>query len=101
MELNGPFKLEALWTPSPGLLGEPSVINDTKVLVTQSCPTLCNPMDSPPGSPVHEIFRTRIRSGLPCPPPGDLSHPGIQPVSFMSPVLASRFFTTSTTQEAP
>ena len=24
-------------------------------LVTQSCPTLCNPMDcSPPGSPVHE-----------------------------------------------
>ena len=31
------------------------------VLVTQSCPTLCNPMDcSPPGSSVHEIFQARI-----------------------------------------
>ena len=29
--------------------------------VTQSCPTLCNPMDSsPPGSPVHGIPQTRI-----------------------------------------
>ena len=32
-----------------------------KVLVTQSCPTLCNPMDSrPPGSSVHEILQARI-----------------------------------------
>ena len=31
------------------------------VLVTQSCPTLCNPMDcSLPGSSVHEIFQARI-----------------------------------------
>ena len=29
-----------------------------KVLVTQSCPPLCNPMDSSlPGSSVHEIFQ--------------------------------------------
>ena len=35
-------------------------------------------------------------SGLPCPPPGDLSGPGIKPVSLMSPALAGRFFTTST-----
>ena len=29
--------------------------------VTQSCPTLCNPMDySPPGSSVHGIFQARI-----------------------------------------
>ena len=29
--------------------------------VTQSCPTLCNPMDcSPPGSSVHGIFKARI-----------------------------------------
>ena len=29
--------------------------------VTQSCPTLCDPMDcSPPGSPVHGIFQARI-----------------------------------------
>ena len=32
-----------------------------KLLVTQSCPTLCNPMDcSPPGSLVHGIFQARI-----------------------------------------
>ena len=31
------------------------------VLVAQSCPTLCNPMDcNPPGSSVHEIFQARI-----------------------------------------
>ena len=32
-----------------------------------------------------------------CPPLGDLTNPGIKPESLMSPVLASRFFTTSTT----
>ena len=31
-----------------------------KVLVTQSCPTLFDPMDySPPGSSVHETFQAR------------------------------------------
>ena len=31
------------------------------VLVAQSCPTLCNPMDcSPPGSSVREILLARI-----------------------------------------
>ena len=29
-------------------------------LVTQSCPTLCNPMDCNPGSPVHGILQARI-----------------------------------------
>ena len=36
-------------------------------------------------------------SGLPHPPPGDLSNPGIEPPSLMSPALAGRFSTTSTT----
>ena len=40
-------------------------------------------------------------SGLPCPPPGDLPHPGIQPPFLASPALAGRFFTTRTTWEAP
>ena len=32
-----------------------------KVLVAQSCPTLCNPMDcSPPGSFVHGILQARV-----------------------------------------
>ena len=38
--------------------------------------------------------------GLPCPPPGDLPNPGIEPVSFMSLSLAREFFTTSATREA-
>ena len=34
---------------------------NTKVLVIQSCPTLCDPMDcSPPGSSVHGISQARI-----------------------------------------
>ena len=38
-------------------------------------------------------------SGLPCPPPRDLSDPGIKLVSFVTPALAGRFFTTSDTWE--
>ena len=39
-------------------------------------------------------------SGLPCPPPVDLSDPGIEPASLMPPALADVFFTTSATCEA-
>ena len=38
--------------------------------------------------------------GLPCSPTGDLPNPGIKSASLMSPALAGRFFTTSTTWEA-
>ena len=35
--------------------------NEKKVLVAQSCPTLCDPMDcSPPGSSVHGILQERV-----------------------------------------
>ena len=34
-------------------------------------------------------------SELPCPPPGDLPDPGIEPVSFVFPALAGGFYTTS------
>ena len=67
----------------------------------QSCPALCDPMDySPPGSSVHGILQARIQGWLPCPPPGDLPDPGIEPASLMSPALAGGFFTTGTTWEA-
>ena len=36
-------------------------------------------------------------SGLPYPHPRDLPNPGIEPASLMSPALAGRFFTVSTT----
>ena len=52
-------------------------------LVTQSCLTLWNPTDSS----VHQaplsmgLSRPEYWSGLPCPPPGDLPNPGIEPRS--------------------
>ena len=46
-----------------------------------------------------EFSRQEYWSGLPF-PPGDLSHPGIEPTSIMSPALAGGFFTISTTWEA-
>ena len=39
-------------------------------------------------------------NGLPCPLPGDLPKPGIEPMSLMSPSLIDGFFTTSATWEA-
>jgi hypothetical protein len=39
-------------------------------------------------------------SGLPCPPPGDLPDPGIEPASLMSLALAGGFFTTREAWEA-
>ena len=49
------------------------------VLVTQSCPTLWDPMNcSLPGSSIHEIFQTRILEWLPFPSPRDLSNQGIK-----------------------
>ena len=47
-----------------------------------------------------EFSRQEYWSGLPCPPPGDLFDPGIEPSSFISPTLAGGVFTTSTTWEA-
>ena len=45
--------------------------------------------------------RQEYWSGLPLPSPGDLPDPGIKPASLLSLALASKFFTTSTTWEAP
>ena len=46
-----------------------------------------------------EFSRQGYWSELPFPSPGDLSNPGIEPASIMSPALVGRFFTTSTTWE--
>ena len=40
--------------------------------------------------------RQEYWSGLPCPPPGNLPHPGIKSMTLKSPALAGGFFTTST-----
>ena len=50
--------------------------------VTQSCPTLSDPMDcSPPGSSTMGFSRQEYWSGSPLPSPGDLPDPGIEPRS--------------------
>ena len=52
-----------------------------KGLLTQLCPTLCDPMDSsPPVSSVHGILQVRMLE-WPFPSPGDDSDPGIEPWS--------------------
>ena len=58
----------------------------------QSCPTHQAPLSV-------GFSRQEYWSGLPCPPPGDLPDPGIEPASLVSPALAGRFFTTSSTWE--
>ena len=69
--------------------------------VAQSCPTLCNPWTVTHQAPLSMGFsRQETWIGLPCPPPGNLPDPGIEPMSLMSPALAGRFFNTSATWEA-
>ena len=49
---------------------------------TQSCPTLCNPMDcSPPGSSVHGILQAKILEWVAIPFSRDLPDPGVKPGS--------------------
>ena len=60
--------------------------------------TLCNPMNGAHQASLSMgVSRQEYWSELPCPPPGDLPHPGIKPASLRSPALAGRFFTTSAT----
>ena len=72
----------------------------TKLL--QLCPIFVTPWTRARQSPLSMGFsKQEYWSELPCPPPGNLLDPGIEPVSLMSPALASKFSTTSTTWEAP
>ena len=73
------------------------VIN-VRAKLLQSCLTLCDPMDYlySMGFSWQECW-----NGLPCPPPGDLPNPGVEPVSLTSPALSTGFFTTSSTWESP
>ena len=49
------------------------------VLVTHSCPTLCDPMGCSPLGSSMEFSRQDYWSGLPFPSPGDLTDPEIKP----------------------
>ena len=75
-----------------------------KVLVSQSCLTLCDLMES--WTVAHqtllsmEFSRQVYWSGLPGLPAGDLPNSGIKPTSLVAPALTSRLLTTSATREA-
>ena len=59
----------------------------------QSCPTLCNPIDSsPPGSPVPRILQARTLEWVAISFSRDLPNPGTEPASLTSPALAGGFF---------
>ena len=64
-------------------------------LVTQSCPTLCNPMDcSPPGSSVHGIFKARILEWVAISYSRGVFLTQGSNLSLASPTSAGKFFTT-------
>ena len=59
-------------------------------ILSQFCPTLCNPMDcSLPDSSLLGIFQQKYWSGLPVPPPDNLPDPGIKPTAPAAPELQS------------
>ena len=69
----------ALW--DEGVSGGEATWNAV-VLVTQPCPTLCDPMDGARQAPLFTGFsRQEYWSGLPFPSPGNLLNPGIEPRS--------------------
>ena len=69
-----------------------SCFNSVQLLVTRW--TVARQAPLPTGFSGQEYW-----SGLPCPSSGDLPHPGIEPMSLMSPALAGGLFTTSSTWE--
>ena len=54
----------------------------------------------PLDSSVRGTLHARILESIPYPLSGDLSNPGIEPVSLMSPALAGRFFSAGAAWEA-
>ena len=57
-------------------------------VLSQLCLTVARQAPLSMGCPRQEYW-----SGLPFPPPGDLSDPRIKPMSLVSPALPGRFFT--------
>ena len=70
-----------------------------RVCVSQSCPTLCDPMDcSPPHSSIHRILQARILEWVAIPFCKGSSQP--RDWTWVS-CIAGRFFTVWATREAP
>ena len=54
-------------------------IHQRKKVKLLSCVRLCDPMDCSLPCTIHGIFRQEYWSGLPFPPPEDLTNPGTEP----------------------
>ena len=82
---------------------DPSILLCACVLSCFSCVWLFVTLWTPAyqASLVKKFSREEYWSGLPCPRPGDLPDPGIEPVSLRSPAVAGGFFTTSAIWKAP
>ena len=81
------------------LSGETLMLSTKYVLVTQSCPTVCDDMDcSPPASSVHSILQARILEWAAIPFSRGLSQSGDQT---RVPCTAGGFFNVCATKEAP
>ena len=77
----------------------PGLISLSHFSSVQLCVTLWTAAH--PGSSVHGIAQARLLEWVAVPFSRGSCHPGIKSSSLMSPALAGRFFTTSTTWEAP
>ena len=100
------FSISSLWYSYTicfhgGRMGKRYMKVWVEAVATQSCPTICNPMDCSPPAPLSMGFsRQEYWNGLLCLPPEDLPDPGIEPTCLTSPALAGRLITTSATWEA-
>ena len=71
------------------------------LMCTQSCLTLCYPMDySPPDSSVYGIFQARTLERVAISNSKGSPDPGIKSTFLVSPELASKFFTTVASEKS-
>ena len=82
------FSFSRYWNFHEEVFAPRHLVGVLRAQLSESCPTLCNPMDCrPPGSSVHGLSKQEYWSGFPNPPPGDLHDPGIEPSSHVSSAL--------------
>ena len=91
-----------LWHCEAGYLHHlESPINYYCCSATKSCLTLCNPWTIACKAALSMgLSRQEYWSGFPCPPPGDLSNPGMEPVSLVSFALQADSLSTAPPEES-
>ena len=76
-------------------------VNIVRVLLLQSCLTLCNPIDcNPQVSSVHGVLQASILEWIALHSFKDLPNSRIEPISLISYASAGEFFTAGATWEA-